>query len=209
MEFHEFAQLLKPIIGGASNISDFVKTLFDAITTENDDSGLKKKSERAKQKTDIGDRGSILEETSDETYKSYYYGETGISRIAKKLMPFADPVGFIDYCEPFSDATMNTLYETFKPHIPDMTKYDIAESLADFFYDIMKTAASTKRKNMCQKNDVENNTENIEAEVVDDEEPSGAASENKTTVIHQQTNVIQNGEHNFNLTNNGVMNFNF
>ena len=53
-------------------------------------------------------------------------------------------------------------------------------------------------------------SEAIEAEVVDDEEPSSAATEGKkTTVIQQQTNVIQNGENNFNLTNNGTMNFNF
>ena len=51
-------------------------------------------------------------------------------------------------------------------------------------------------------------TETIEAEVVDDETPSGAASEDKKiTVIQQQINVIQNGENNFNLTNNGTMNF--
>lgn len=55
--------------------------------------------------------------------------------------------------------------------------------------------------------------ETIEAEVVDDEEPSGAAKEDskdkKITVIHQQTNVVQSGENNFNLTNNGTMNFKF
>lgn len=113
MTFHEFAQLLKPIIGGASGTHAFVKTLFDAITTE--------------EGTDV------LDETSPETYKAYFSGETGISRIAKKLMPFVDPEEFINYCEPFSDATMNTLYETFKPCIPDMTKNDVAASLADFF----------------------------------------------------------------------------
>ena len=188
MKFHEFAQLLKPIVGGASSTHAFVKTLFDAITTE--------------EGTDV------LDETSPETYKAYFSGETGISRIAKKLMPFVDPVEFIDYCEPFSDATMNTLYETFKPYIPGMTKNDVAASLADFFHDIMLTAANTKRKSKCKQDNAEDNTENIEAEVVDDEKPSGAVSENKMTVIHQQTNVIQNGEHNFNLTNNGVMNFN-
>lgn len=35
------------------------------------------------------------------------------------------------------------------------------------------------------------------------------SEEKKITVIKQQTNVIQNGENNFNLTNNGVMNFDF
>lgn len=33
--------------------------------------------------------------------------------------------------------------------------------------------------------------------------------EAKITVVQHQTNVIQNGENNFNLTNNGVMNFDF
>ncbi len=188
MKFHEFAQLLKPIIGGASSIHAFVKTLFEAITTE--------------------EGPNALEGISIETYKSYYYGRTGISEIAKKLMPFADPVEFIDYCEPFSDATMNTLYETFKPYIPNMTKTDVAASLSEFFYDILLAAAGTKRKSKSKSDEIGSNTEDIEAEVVDDEEPSGAASENKMTVIHQQTNVIQNGEHNFNLTNNGIMNFN-
>ena len=52
-------------------------------------------------------------------------------------------------------------------------------------------------------------SETIEAEVVDDKEPSGAADEDKKiTVIQHQTNVVQNGENNFNLTNNGTMNFN-
>lgn len=45
---------------------------------------------------------------------------------------------------------------------------------------------------------------------MDDDEPSGAAqNDKKMTVIQQQINVIQNGEKNFNLTNNGTMNFNF
>lgn len=55
-------------------------------------------------------------------------------------------------------------------------------------------------------------SETIEAEVVDDEEPSGAADEDKEdkkiTVIQHQTNVVQNGENNINLTNNGTINFN-
>lgn len=42
---------------------------------------------------------------------------------------------------------------------------------------------------------------------MDDAEPSGTTEDKKTTVIQQQTNVIQNGENNFNLTNNGTMNF--
>lgn len=224
MKFHEFAQLLHPIIGGASSTHVFAKTLFDAITTD--------------------EGNSVLEEVTPETYKSYYNGNTGITRLAKKLSAYVDPVEFVSYCEPFTDATMNTLYDRFKACIPDMTKNDVAESLADFFHDIIFEAAATKRQNSnrlkakteqeCENKarkiadstgatvaegftsfteqvmdeDQTTNNEKIEAEVVDDEKSSGAADDgNKTTVIHQ--NVIQNGENNFNLTNNGTMNFNF
>ena len=44
-----------------------------------------------------------------------------------------------------------------------------------------------------------------------DEEQAGetAPEDKKTTIIQQQTNVIQNGDNNVNVTNNGTMNFNF
>lgn len=49
-----------------------------------------------------------------------------------------------------------------------------------------------------------------EAKTADDEVSSGIAEEDKKiTVIQHQTNVIQNGENNVNLTNNGTINFNF
>lgn len=38
---------------------------------------------------------------------------------------------------------------------------------------------------------------------------SGASKDKETTIIQQQTNVIQNGENNVNVTNNGTINFNF
>lgn len=52
-------------------------------------------------------------------------------------------------------------------------------------------------------------TEQVEAEAMDDTSPSSAKDDKKITVIQNQTNVVQNGENNFNLTNNGTMNFNF
>lgn len=58
-------------------------------------------------------------------------------------------------------------------------------------------------------------TEYIEAEVVDDDTPSGATSENtegtaqqSITVIQHQTNVIQNGEKSVSLVNNGSLTIN-
>ena len=39
--------------------------------------------------------------------------------------------------------------------------------------------------------------------------PHAERVEEKTTIIQQQTDAIQNGDHNVNVTNNGTMNFNF
>ena len=52
-----------------------------------------------------------------------------------------------------------------------------------------------------------------EAETAEDEktapgEDPGQQGQ-KTTIIQQQTNVIQNGDKNVNVTNNGTVNFNF
>ncbi len=222
MKFDEFAQLLHPIIGGASSTHVFVKTLFDAIVTE--------------------EGQSVLDETQEETYKAYYNGNTGITRIAKKINPFVEPEEFVEYCSQFSDATAISLCDSFRPHLPEINPHNAGELLADLFTKIIKEAASFRRKSTTKSARqaekerkekirramentggvvVENFTSQVEklldetrdnktpeTEVVDDEMPSGAASEDKKiTVIHQQTNVVQNGENNFNLTNNGTMNF--
>ena len=224
MEFTEFAQLLHPIIGGASSTHAFVKTLFDAIVTD--------------------DGRSVLEEVKEDTYKAYFNGNTGISRIAKKISPYIEPEEFVEFCDQFQDATTDSLCDSFRPHLPEINSHNAGELLASLFQEIIKNAASVKRKSTTKRGrraeqarkekikkvmdatgatvvegftslteqllDESEDAEHIEAEVVDDEKPSGAATEDKKiTVIQQQTNVIQNGENNFNLTNNGTMNFNF
>ena len=51
-------------------------------------------------------------------------------------------------------------------------------------------------------------SETTEDEKTAPEEDPGQEGQ-KTTIIQQQTNVIQNGDNNVNVTNNGTMNFNF
>ena len=51
-------------------------------------------------------------------------------------------------------------------------------------------------------------SETTEDEKTAPEEDPGQEGQ-KTTIIQQQTNVIQNGDNNINVTNNGTMNFNF
>lgn len=186
MEFTDFMQILHPIIGGSSSQGAFVKTLFDVIVTE--------------------DGQSALDEQSEVTYRSYFNGKTGISRIAKKISPYIETENFVTYIHDFSDETVSSLCDSFREYLPEINNFNAGRQLADLFLSILKTAAGTKRKSPASSE----NAEPIEAEVVDGEEPSGAADEDKKiTVIQQQINVIQNGEKNFNLTNNGTMNFNF
>lgn len=64
MEFKDFVQILHPIIGGSSSQAAFTKTLFDVLVTE--------------------DGQSAVDEPTETTYRSYFNGQTGISRIAKK-----------------------------------------------------------------------------------------------------------------------------
>lgn len=223
MKFHEFAQLLHPIIGGASSTHAFVRTLFDAII--------------------IDEGRDVLEEVSEDTYKAYYNGNTGISRIAKKLNPYLEAEEFITFLDEFQDSTRDTLCDKFHDYLQEANSYNIAELLADLFKDIITEAASTKRKcttKSAKKRAAERrqkiadatgavvvedfvslleglvnenasfDEEHIDKEKVDDETSATPDKDGESsTVIQHQTNVIQNGENNSNLTNNGTLNFNF
>lgn len=223
MTFSEFVNRLFPIIGAGSSTHAFTRSMFDAVL---DDSGQ-----------------SILDEYSNETYKAYYNGSTGISRIAKKVCAYMEPENFVSYIEDFPDATRDSLCEVFKESISGCDSYNISQSLADLFAEIIRTAAATKRgatarakkktdvvptasdddqvivdalskpllafagaleaqkhqlaeqirQNNKKSDSSEDESDNTEAEVVDGEEPSGAATGDKT-VVHQ-TIVNQYGDH--------------
>ncbi len=239
MKFKEFVQLLFPIIGAGSSTHAFVRSIFETVI--------------------IDDGQAVLDEYSAETFKSYYNGNTEISKLARKISAYIEPEEFCSYINGFSDATVQSLCDSFEGYLPNINLHNAGEKLAELFVAIIKEAASAKRKpaEKSKDNDVpvsaeqsddevvaeaiseplmkivetlkadkhqmaeqirrnkektgspEDEPETAEAEVVDDEMPSGAAEEDKRTVIHQQTNVIQNGENNVNVTNNGTMNFNF
>jgi len=126
MEFMEFAQILHPIIGGSSNQGTFVKTLFDAIITD--------------------DGQSALDEQSDVTYRSYFNGSTGISRIAKKISPYIESENFVSYIDGFSDETVSSLCDSFRSLLPEINSFNAGRQLADLFLLILKEAAGKKRK---------------------------------------------------------------
>lgn len=190
MRFTEFVNLLHPVIGAGNSTHAFTKSIFDSIVTE--------------------EGQNVLDELSESTYKAYFNGNTEITKLAQKISAYIEPEEFISYIGQFSDAAVQSLCDSFQEYLPGIDPYNAGEKLAELFASIIKEAASTKKKGTPRG---ANQAETIEAEVVDDEEPSGAAKEDKEkkkiTVIQHQTNVVQNGENNFNLENNGTMNFNF
>ena len=190
MRFTEFVNLLHPVIGAGNSTHAFTKSIFDSIVTE--------------------EGQNVLDELSESTYKAYFNGNTEITKLAKKISAYIEPEEFVDYIGQFSDAAVQSLCDSFQEYLTDINLHNAGEKLAGLFSLIIKEAASTKKKGTPRG---ANQAETIEAEVVDDEEPSGAAKEDKEkkkiTVIQHQTNVVQNGENNFNLANNGTMNFNF
>lgn len=126
MEFKDFVQILHPIIGGSSSQSTFVKTLFDVIITE--------------------DGQSALDEQSEVTYRSYFNGKTGISRIAKKISPYIETENFVSYIHEFSDETVSSLCDSFREYLPEIDSFNAGKQLADLFLSILKAAAGAKRK---------------------------------------------------------------
>ena len=111
MTFSEFVNMLFPIIGAGSSTHAFTRSMFDTIL---DESGQ-----------------SILDEYSEETYKAYYNGSTGISRIAKKVCAYMEPENFSSYIDEFPDATRDSLCEVFKASISDCDSYNISQALAN------------------------------------------------------------------------------
>lgn len=74
---------------------------------------------------------------------------------------------------------------------------------------VLHQAAEQSRENKRKHAEEQAQYEKIDGEVVDDDEPEQTTdSGGNTTIIQHQTNVIQNGDNNSNITNNGTININ-
>ena len=93
MEFTEFAEILKPIIGGSYSTHVFTRTLFETIITED---GLLQ-----------------IEDISENTFKAYYNGKTQVTKIAQRVLPHIEPEQFISYLDDFPEATTQRLCDAF------------------------------------------------------------------------------------------------
>lgn len=133
MTFSNFANLLKPIIGGSDNTSEFARKLFMAMIGENN--------------------SIVIEDLSDESFKAYFNGRTSIIRIAKTISPYADPENFVAYLDTFGDSVSQKLCEAFSANINDINLQNANEKIAYYFDEIIKTATENKRKNSSKKDE--------------------------------------------------------
>ena len=155
MEFKDFAHKLFSIIGAGSSTHAFTRTLFEVVVSEKGQ--------------------AILDEYGPDTYKAYYNGNTQITRIAKKILPYVDISSFQRYLSEFSDDVCKSLADAFSDVEPAISEYIAPDILADIFLNIINEAAFKKRNSAKSKVNRAKNTfadETYESiygdEVVDD-----------------------------------------
>lgn len=126
MEFKSFAKKLKNVIGGKSNTKIFTKTIFETMMNE---SG-----------------SELLADTSLETFKSYFNGNTSISKVAALILAnLNENDEFPSYLEGFGETTAQLLADEFKNDIPDINSVNASLKITDLFLEILREAAGKEK----------------------------------------------------------------
>lgn len=151
MDFVEFVSITRPIIGGKEGVHIYVKTLFDAILTENGK--------------------EILDGYSKESYKAYAGGKTSIRDISKAMVQYVDPVEFSSFIFNTEESTQIALCEQFTEFLPNINVNNVGDEIAELFANIIRTAAQTKRKKPASKKDTGTDSIKLPDEQPSDESP--------------------------------------
>lgn len=126
MEFKVFAKKLKNVIGGKSNTKLFTKTIFETMMNE---SG-----------------SELLADTSLETFKSYFNGNTSISKVAALILAnLNEDDEFPSYLEGFGETTAQLLADEFKNDIPDINSVNASLKITDLFLEILREATGKEK----------------------------------------------------------------
>lgn len=238
MNFSEFAKRLYPVIGRGAAIHAFSRTLFETIVDDDGlnelnelgadvfksyysgNTSIRKLSQRILGHTAQDDFVSYINDFSEAASDTLYDAfsdvlpeECNISNIGYYLSNL-----FMDIIKEAASAKRATPVKKAAPNTGSNTQTDrdviagnIGNALLMFAEKsdaIIHEAAEQARENKQKTDSPEDESEAADAEVIEDGIPSDTDGK-KVTVIRQQTNVIQNGDHNVNVTNNGTMNFNF
>lgn len=126
MDFKVFAKKLKNVIGGKSNTKLFTKTIFETMMNK---SGPE-----------------LLAGTSLETFKSYFNGNTSISKVAALILAnLNEDDEFPSYLEGFGETTAQLLADEFKDDIPDINSVNASLKITDLFLEILREAAGKEK----------------------------------------------------------------
>lgn len=126
MEFKVFAKKLKNVIGVKSNTKLFTKTIFETMMNE---SG-----------------SELLADTSLETFKSYFNGNTSISKVAALILAnLNENDEFSSYLEGFGETTAQLLADEFKNDIPNINSVNASLKITDLFLEILSEAAGKEK----------------------------------------------------------------
>lgn len=151
MNFVEFVTITRPILGGKGGVHVYVRTLFDAILTENGK--------------------EILDGYSKESYKAYAGGKTSIRDISKAMVQYIDPVEFSSFIFNTEESAQIALYEQFTEFLPNININNVGDEIAELFANIIRTAAQTKRKKPASKKDTGTSSIELPDEQHSDESP--------------------------------------
>lgn len=126
MDFKEFIQKMASVVIAGGSTAAFTRSVFEAILSE--------------------EGQVILDEYKASSYKSFYNGQAKISRIAKKINAYIEPMNFSDYIYQFSEPAIENLCNQFSDVLPEITPHNAGEQLADLFVSIITEAAGTTKK---------------------------------------------------------------
>lgn len=151
MNFMEFVTITRPILGGKGGVHVYVRTLFDAILTENGK--------------------EILDGYSKESYKAYAGGKTSIRDISKAMVQYIDPVEFSSFIFNTEESAQIALCEQFTEFLPSININNVGDEIAELFANIIRTASQTKRKKPASKKDTGTDSIELPDEQHSDESP--------------------------------------
>ena len=133
MYFSEFAQRLGRVLIEGSNTSAFVRTLFLEILPE--------------------DRYYLLDEISQNTFKSYYNGHLRINALARKIVACVNVKSFEKFIKRSGKSAVGKLCEVFSDVWADIDSNNAGEKIARLFDDIITEAAAMNKRQSKKSNE--------------------------------------------------------
>lgn len=125
MEFTDFANKLRSILGDGGNTIIFTKNLFEILMN---DEGIEE-----------------LNKKKDSTIKAYFNGKTSLKKFSSVVLAHLnDDDEFERYINEFGDTTLQLLADEFSNEIPEIGVSNAGRKLYELFLEILKNASNKK-----------------------------------------------------------------